>query len=113
MEQLFNGIFPKVVASLIHGDLWSGNYLISSRGAPYLIDPAVYYGHFEVDLAMTEMFGGFSDQFYKAYYERNPLQPGYNERREIYQLYFYLVHLNMFGRSYFMPVMNTIRKYFK
>ncbi|GLR16895.1 fructosamine kinase family protein [Portibacter lacus] len=113
LKAFCNDHFPTVKPGLLHGDLWSGNYLISRNGDPYLIDPAVYYGHFEVDLAMTELFGGFDGQFYSAYYEHNPRIPEYVVRRDLYQLYYYLVHLNIFGRSYFTPVMKTIRKYFQ
>ena len=87
-------------ASLLHGDLWSGNFLVTSTGRAALIDPAVYYGHREADLAMTELFGGFPDRFYDAYREAWPLEPGYEERREIYNLYHLINHLNLFGSSY-------------
>jgi fructosamine-3-kinase len=86
--------------SLIHGDLWSGNVLATARG-PALVDPAVYHGHREVDLAMAELFGGFGDAFRAAYQETLPLQPGYpRERRPVYQLYYLLVHVNLFGAPY-------------
>jgi fructosamine-3-kinase len=85
--------------SLIHGDLWGGNYLIDSAGKAVLIDPAVCYGHREMDLAMSELFGGFSPRFYDAYFETYPA-PGYDDRRALYQLYYILVHLNLFGESY-------------
>lgn len=87
-------------ASLLHGDLWSGNVL-SAAGEPALIDPAVYRGHREVDLAMAELFGGFDTRFHAAYREAWPLLPGYAEvRRPIYQLYYLLVHVNLFGGGY-------------
>jgi fructosamine-3-kinase len=85
--------------SLLHGDLWGGNYLVDAQGQAVLIDPAVYYGHREMDLAMTELFGGFSSRFYDAYDEAYPLY-GYAERRALYQLYYILVHLNLFGEHY-------------
>ena len=86
--------------SLLHGDLWSGNVLSTVAG-PALVDPAVYSGHREVDLAMTELFGGFDAGFYAAYTEVWPLLPGYSEaRRAIYQLYPLLVHVNLFGGAY-------------
>ena len=85
--------------SLLHGDLWCGNVLATTRG-PALIDPAVYRGHRETDLAMTELFGGFADGFYAAYREAWPLLPGYATRRAIYQLWFLLVHVNLFGGDY-------------
>lgn len=87
--------------SLLHGDLWSGNALACSDGAPAVIDPAVYYGHREVDLAMADLFGGFDAGFQVAYSESWPLAPGYAEvRRGTYQLYYLLVHVNLFGGGY-------------
>jgi fructosamine-3-kinase len=85
--------------SLIHGDLWGGNYLVDSAGNAVLIDPAVCYGHREMDLAMSELFGGFLPRFYAAYFEAYPA-PGYDGRRALYQLYYILAHLNLFGESY-------------
>ncbi|WP_052958706.1 fructosamine kinase family protein [Maribacter thermophilus] len=105
-------LFPNVTPALLHGDLWSGNYLISDDGIPYLIDPAVYYGHNEVDLAMTKLFGGFSNSFYDAYNEYFPLENGWKERQDIYQLYYLLVHLNMFGPSYKPSVLHILSAYF-
>ena len=86
--------------SFIHGDLWGGNYMTGADGRAWLIDPAAYVGHAEADLAMTELFGGFNPAFYSAYREVMPLAPGYNERRDIYNLYHLLNHLNLFGGSY-------------
>ncbi len=86
--------------ALLHGDLWGGNYLLDDAGEPVLIDPAVYYGHREMDLAMSELFGGFSPRFYDAYHAAYPIDPDYEERRALYQLYYLLVHLNLFGESY-------------
>lgn len=86
--------------ALLHGDLWSGNYLIGEDGAAALIDPAVYYGHREMDLAMAALFGGFSRRFYDAYAVAYPLDPGYEDRQPLYQLYYILAHLNLFGESY-------------
>ena len=85
--------------ALLHGDLWGGNYLLDTQGQAVLIDPAVYYGHREMDLAMTELFGGFSEPFYAAYQGVFPT-PGYEDRRALYQLYYIIVHLNLFGESY-------------
>lgn len=87
--------------SLLHGDLWSGNYLADESGAPCLIDPAVYFGHREADLAMTALFGGFDASFYAAYHEALPLAAGWRARLPIYQLYHLLNHLNLFGSSYY------------
>ena len=97
--------------SLLHGDLWSGNYLIDARGIPWLIDPAVYYGHREADLAMTSLFGGFSNTFYSAYKSAYPISQGYAERDPLYQLYHLLNHLNLFGTGYYGQVISIIRRY--
>ncbi len=88
-------------ASLLHGDLWSGNVHVTSGGTAALVDPSAYHGHREVDLAMSELFGGFDAAFYHAYAEAWPLLPGYDPvRRAIYQLYYLLVHVNLFGGGY-------------
>jgi fructosamine-3-kinase len=87
--------------SILHGDLWSGNVYPGADGEPVLVDPAVYRGHREVDLAMTELFGGFPKAFYAAYEDSRPLTDGYHDiRRHVYQLYPLLVHVNLFGGSY-------------
>ena len=86
--------------ALIHGDLWGGNVIRSEAGEPVLIDPAVYYGHRELELAMTQLFGGFGPAFYKAYDEEYPLLPGWRERQDLYKLYHILNHLNLFGSGY-------------
>ncbi len=87
--------------SLLHGDLWGGNVHVMADGAAALIDPSTYYGHREVDLAMAGLFGGFPHEFFDAYEEAWPLEPGYdNERRDLYQLYYLLVHVNLFGAGY-------------
>lgn len=97
--------------SLLHGDLWSGNFITGTDGRAWLIDPAVYVGHAEADLAMTELFGGFSASFYAAYRELSPLDPGYRERRDLYNLYHLLNHLNLFGAGYLSSVMEIVRRY--
>lgn len=94
--------------SLLHGDLWSGNVITGNDGSAWLIDPAVYVGHAEADLAMTELFGGFSPAFYDAYKEAVSMPPGYGCRRDIYNLYHMLNHLNMFGRAYLSGVKRMI-----
>ncbi|MBW3629624.1 MAG: fructosamine kinase family protein [Gemmatimonadetes bacterium] len=97
--------------SLLHGDLWSGNVLAGEGGAPALVDPAPYEGHREVDLAMTELFGGFDAAFYAAYERGWPLQPGYRElRRDVYQLYYLLVHVNLFGEGYHAQTAACLRR---
>ncbi len=97
--------------SLIHGDLWGGNYMIDKQGEPWLIDPAVYVGHAEADLAMTELFGGFDGAFYEAYKETAGTDPGYRDRRDLYNLYHLLNHLNLFGGSYLYSVKAIIDRY--
>ena len=97
--------------SLLHGDLWYGNYLIDVDGRPWLIDPAVYYGHREADLAMTSLFGGFTKTFYSAYESAFPLVPGYPEREPLYQLYHLMNHLNLFGTGYYGQVLSVLKRY--
>lgn len=97
--------------ALLHGDLWSGNYLCDEQGNAVLIDPAVYYGHREADLAMTKVFGGFSPEFYSGYMEEYPLIDGWNEREGVYKLYHILNHLNLFGRSYLSETEYILRSY--
>ncbi len=98
---LDNSIKP----SLLHGDLWSGNY-ISGKNNPYFIDTASYYGHREVDFSLTFMFGGFSNEFYQAYNAQYPLDEDFNDRKPLYMLYHYLNHLNLFGPGYYANTMN-------
>ena len=97
--------------SLLHGDLWSGNVMAGPDGKAMLIDPAAYVGHAEADLAMTELFGGFNPDFYQAYREANPLESGYEKRRDLYNLYQLLNHLNLFGRSYLGSVLSIVDEY--
>lgn len=97
--------------SLLHGDLWGGNFMVSQDGQPVLIDPAVYVGHAEADIAMTQLFGGFAPQFYDAYKNVNPIEKGYSDRRDLYNLYHLLNHLNLFGGSYLMSVLGIVRRY--
>lgn len=94
----FAGYAPP--ASLLHGDLWSGNAAMDASGDPVIYDPAVYYGDREADLAMTELFGGFAASFYEAYAAEYPLDAGYKTRRHLYNLYHVLNHLNLFGGGY-------------
>ncbi len=91
-------------ASLLHGDLWSGNVLVSNNGEPVVIDPAVYYGDAEADLSLTYLFGGFSAAFYQAYHEIRPKSEGFARRQKVYQLYHLLNHFNLFGNSYAQSV---------
>ena len=87
-------------ASLLHGDLWSGNYGVLDDGQPVIFDPAVYYGDRETDLAMTELFGGFAPGFYRSYQAHYPLADGYPRRKILYNLYHVLNHFNLFGGGY-------------
>jgi fructosamine-3-kinase len=98
LPSFFHGYTPP--PSLLHGDLWSGNAGLESGGDPLIYDPAVYYGDREADLAMTELFGGFSQSFYQAYRAEHPLDPGYETRKHLYNLYHVLNHLNLFGGGY-------------
>ncbi len=97
--------------SLLHGDLWSGNFIVGEGSLAYVIDPAVYYGHREVDLAMTKLFGGFSPTFYDAYNEIYPLEMNWQNRESIYQLYYYMSHLNLMGISYYDKSMEILNSY--
>ncbi|MEX2512616.1 MAG: fructosamine kinase family protein [Cyclobacteriaceae bacterium] len=105
-----NDFFPHEKPSLLHGDLWSGNVMVNSLGFPSLIDPAVYFGHREMDLAFSKLFGGFDPSFYKAYQEVFPLDPGFEQRVEVYNLYPLLVHLNLFGTTYLSGITRVVKK---
>ena len=104
-------IFPSCKPSLLHGDLWSGNYFFDSPGNAVLIDPAVYFGHPEVDLAFSKMFGGFSAEFYRGYESISPLEPGFENRIPVYNLYPLLVHVNLFGSGYAMQARRFLEKF--
>jgi fructosamine-3-kinase len=114
LDNLFKNIFTEIPTeppSLIHGDLWNGNYLVTASGEAALIDPALSYGPREMDIAMMRLFGGFPDRFYSHYHELFPLVEGWKERILIWQLYYLLVHLNLFGAGY-LPQVNSIIKSF-
>ncbi len=108
LESLFIDYEP--VASLLHGDLWLGNYGYLKDGAPVIFDPAVYYGDRETDIAMTELFGGFSAEFYSSYNEVWPLDSGYQQRKVLYNLYHILNHYNLFGGGYAMQAERMIEQ---
>lgn len=104
-------LLPAERPSLLHGDLWSGNLLADDNGKPCLVDPAVYYGHREAELAFTKLFGGFDTDFYTSYQEAFPLEPGFHHRADIYNLYPLLVHLNLFGRGYLSQITQTVQRF--
>jgi fructosamine-3-kinase len=109
IESILGGSEEK--PSLLHGDLWSGNYMTDENGEACLIDPAVYYGNRESDLAMTRLFGGFPSSFYEAYNESFPLDEGWKYRENIYMLYHVLNHLNIFGRGYYLQALEIMKGY--
>ncbi|RYY60153.1 MAG: hypothetical protein EOO12_15540 [Chitinophagaceae bacterium] len=106
LDDLFAGAQP----CLVHGDLWNGNSLCTA-GGPVLIDPAAYWGERSVDLAMTTLFGGFNERFYAAYHEAYPLPPRYREQWELTNLYPLLVHLFLFGSSYYPAIERALRRF--
>ena len=111
LDRLSDFLLEPDFPSLLHGDLWGGNVMPDRYGKPMLIDPATYIGHHEADLAMTELFGGFAPRFYDAYHEIIPRESGYSDRRDIYNLYHLLNHLNLFGGSYLSSVRRILKHY--
>lgn len=104
-------IIPPEKPCAIHGDLWSGNFISTLNNQVVFIDPAVYYGHREVDLAMSLLFGGFSNRFYTIYNEVFPLEKGFNNRKDIYNLYPLLIHLNLFGKTYLKSIKTIVSQF--
>jgi len=104
-------LIPKEKASLIHGDLWSGNYHITNASQACIYDPAICFASREMDLAMMKLFGGFPNAIFDIYREILPLENGWKDRIELWQLYYILVHVNLFGGSYFNSAKNIISKY--
>jgi len=114
-ERVFNYtyvIFPDEPPALLHGDLWSGNYLFTKQGQAAIYDPAVYYGHREMELAMTTLFGGFNPAFYDGYQTEYPLQTGWEERQKLCQLYPLLVHALLFGGNYVQQSKALLDRFF-
>jgi fructosamine-3-kinase len=113
-EKLFmviSEIFPVEKPSLLHGDLWSGNFMVAENGSVCIMDPAVYYGFREMDIAMSKLFGGFSTEFYSAYHEEFPMEKGWHDRVDICNLYPLMVHVNLFGGGYISSVRSIINKF--
>mgnify|MGYP001080591919 CR=1 FL=1 len=114
LEQLqiaFERLYTKAEFSLLHGDFWRGNILTGKNQQPCIFDPAVYFGHREVDLATAKLLGGFQDTFFKAYQEKYPLQHGAEERMEIYSLYPLMIQVNLYGTSYLNRIDSILKKY--
>ena len=113
-DQLFHrmeSLFPEERPSLIHGDLWSGNYMSNEVGDPVIFDPAVYYGHREMDIGMSRLFGGFSEEFYRSYQDCFPMESGWQERLDICNLYPLLVHVILFSGGYASTVKGILKRY--
>jgi len=104
-------IFNIETPSLLHGDLWSGNFMCNDKSLPVLIDPAVYFGHRSMDLGMTTLFSGFDKSFYDSYHYHFPLPRNYREQWEICNLYPLLIHLNLFGSSYLYEIEGTLKRF--
>lgn len=104
-------LIPKENPSLIHGDLWSGNVIVNQKGEVCLVDPSVYYAHREIELAFTFLFGSHPEEFYKTYNENFPLEKDWRKRIDLFNLYPLLVHLKLFGSSYFSQLKNNLTKY--
>jgi len=111
LYQRLDEIYPIESPSLLHGDLWSGNRAFTSDNIPCIYDPAVYYGHREMDLAMTKLFGGFPDEMYQAYQQSYPLESGWKNRIPIGQLFPLLVHVILFGGGYINQVRSIVGKF--
>ena len=111
MDHLDSFLVEPEFPSLIHGDLWSGNSVCGPNGKAWILDPAVYVGHYEAELAMTELFGGNPQSFYDAYHEVTPIDSGYHDRRDLYNLYHMLNHLNLFGGTYLGSVQRILNRY--
>jgi len=111
LSAALESLFPVSSPVLLHGDLWGGNYFFDRNGSAVLIDPAVYFGHHEMELAFTKMFGGFAPDFYDVYAIEKELAPGFQQRVPVYNLYPLLVHVNLFGGSYISQASSILRGY--
>jgi fructosamine-3-kinase len=111
LYQKLSELLPQEQPALLHGDLWSGNVMATGIDVPCLIDPAIYYGNREMEMAFTWLFGGFDAHFYQSYEASFPMEKGFEQRKDIYNLYPLLVHTNLFGKSYLQGVDKTL-KYF-
>jgi protein-ribulosamine 3-kinase len=111
VNRYLSEIFPQNAPALLHGDLWSGNFLCDEKNEPVLIDPAVYFGHPGMDLGTTTLFGGFEQSFYQRYAELSPFASNYQEQWDICKLYPLLIHLNLFGRGYLAEIVQTLKRY--
>jgi fructosamine-3-kinase len=114
LEKFFKNISEEIsneAPALVHGDLWNGNYMVSKIGEAVLIDPAVAYAPREMDIAMMKLFGGFSEEIFSNYNAAFPLGEGWKERLPLWQLYYLLVHLNLFGSGYLPQVNSVIKRY--
>lgn len=103
-------LFPDEPPALLHGDLWSGNFMVSNNGEPCIFDPAIYYGHREMDIAMMHLFGGFDRELFESYHAILPLEKDWEKRIELCNLYPLLVHVNLFGSSYSVRVKSILRQ---
>lgn len=111
LQSRLGEIIPPEKPTLLHGDLWNGNYITGADGYVCLFDPAVYYGHRETDLAMTLLFGGFDNDFYESYHRHFPLESDWRNRADIFNLYPLLVHVNIFGGGYAGEVMSIVKRF--
>jgi protein-ribulosamine 3-kinase len=111
LHKTVQDLFPNEQPALLHGDLWSGNYMFTKSGAASIYDPAIYYGHREMDIAMTRLFGGFSSYFYEGYNSEYPLADRFEDRIELYNLYPVLVHANLFGGGYIHRTLEILKRF--
>lgn len=111
MCAISHNLFPDEPAALLHGDLWSGNFMAANNGLPAIYDPAVYFGHREMDIGMTKLFGGFHLDFYRAYNEVYPLESGWEQRLPQTQLYPLLVHAVLFGGHYVSNAAEILKRF--